>query len=908
MIRGGNLEKTVISVIIPYLEENGKLAETLSSVKRQGGSFGTEIIIVCGNGASVSKNEAPENCRVVSLEGNVNEADACNFAMDKISGKYVTVCRGGDKFSPRYFAGALDTLERYKQAPFAAAPGYCCHPIFNDKRPNRLNRPDDFAGSLVRLEDAPQYLCTEVCGTVFKTRVFKKYKFNPSLKYEYFQDFMLRMQLDYPLSAEIPGVWYDYLMPREDSALYFVPSNYKDWYTQSMEDFLLPLAKDSESRFGEAPLFVQFYLMFAVSARFLANMNNRNKRNMNKEELKEFFTSAREVLGYVNNGYVLNKNKFKAYDFSEEAAEMFYMVKYGCTFGDMPLKTVEGCNEVYLNCGDVFVSRLTNQRVGMHIIDYRDGKLIIDGSFRQVFSLNDIEIYAVFNGKKYTLSNTDRYSLTKYFGISAYKKFTFHIEFPLDAEAERQSVEFFARCGYTVIPLKLSFLHHWSKFTLSPNNSYWRFNKYIARVDSARTIVIEKSSAVKTLISELKFLPGVFLESKRLFITRIQYWLTRPFFKNKKIWLMYDKLYKGGDSAEYLYRYCADKQDGIKKYYIIDKNTSDYKKLKADGLKPVRNRSLKHRMLFLNADIALITNANVFPFNGYSMDRSRFIRGLCNFPSMCLQHGLSVQKCAMAQQRIVDNTQMYFLASKYEYKNLSNHAYGYGGFDILKMTGIGRYDGLINNDRKQILLSPTWRMYNAMPVITSEGEQRAYNPEFKETTYYHIYNDLINNQKLINTAKETGYKIKYLLHPILSAQADDFVPDPYVEVIPSVGDLSYEKILTESSLMVTDYSGVQFDFAYMKKPLVYFHPSQLPAHYDDGGFFYDKMGFGEICTETDELVDTLCEYMKNGCKMKPEYIARVDDFYDFDDRNNCERIYNEVLKYQKQVDIDKLKG
>ena len=147
---------------------------------------------------------------------------------------------------------------------------------------------------------------------------------------------------------------------------------------------------------------------------------------------------------------------------------------------------------------------------------------------------------------------------------------------------------------------------------------------------------------------------------------------------------MYDKLYKGGDSCEYLYRYCADKKDGISRYYIIDKNTSDYKRLKADGLKPVKNRSFKHKMLFLNTDIALITNSNVFPFNGYSMDRSRFIRGLCNFPSMCLQHGLSVQKCAMAQQRIVDNTQMYFLASKYEYKNLSNHVYNYQDFDILK--------------------------------------------------------------------------------------------------------------------------------------------------------------------------------------------------------------------------------
>ena len=61
----------------------------------------------------------------------------------------------------------------------------------------------------------------------------------------------------------------------------------------------------------------------------------------------------------------------------------------------------------------------------------------------------------------------------------------------------------------------------------------------------------------------------------------------------------------------------------------------------------------------------------------------------------------------------------------------------------------------------------------------------------------------------------------------------------------------------------------------MKKPLVYFHPSQLPAHYDDGGFFYDTMGFGEICTESDQLVDLLCEYMENGCKMKPKYVERL---------------------------------
>lgn len=35
----------------------------------------------------------------------------------------------------------------------------------------------------------------------------------------------------------------------------------------------------------------------------------------------------------------------------------------------------------------------------MHVMDYRDGKLVIDGSFRQVFDLEDFELYVQFGDK-----------------------------------------------------------------------------------------------------------------------------------------------------------------------------------------------------------------------------------------------------------------------------------------------------------------------------------------------------------------------------------------------------------------------------------------------------------------------------------------------------------------------------
>ena len=541
-------------------------------------------------------------------------------------------------------------------------------------------------------------------------------------------------------------------------------------------------------------------------------------------------------------------------------------------------------------------------------MNYVNGKIWIDGSLISIFQHSDVQFYALFNDKKYIVEDTDAYSLTKYFGVPGYRRLTYHLEIPLDENKKMQRITFYAKIQGEEFQMKISFANHWAKLSKSPRYSYWRFNKYLCH-HANNGINIKLATKTNVLKREIQFQLNLIRNHKKKDFKalgfRWLYLITHPYFKKQKIWLMLDKLYKGGDSCEYLYRYCANFEDGITKYYLINENTIDYKNLVKDGYKPLKNGSLKHKLVFVNADIVLITNSHLFPFNGYNKGTSKYIRGLCNFGSMCLQHGLSVQKCAIAQRRIIDNTMMYFLASKFEYDNLSKHAYGYKGFDILKLTGIGRYDGLKNNDKKQILLSPTWRMYNALPVTTSEGEQRGYNPEFKNSLYFHVYNDLINNEKLIACAKKYGYKIKFLLHPILSSQKDDFTPNSELEVIPSVGDLSYEKILTESSLMVTDYSGVQFDFAYMRKPIVYFHPEVLPPHYDDGIFFYDSMGFGEICTKSDQLVDVLCDYMRKGCNMKDMYRERADNFYVYNDHNNCERIYKEIMKYQKQVDIDK---
>ena len=108
-----------------------------------------------------------------------------------------------------------------------------------------------------------------------------------------------------------------------------------------------------------------------------------------------------------------------------------------------------------------------------------------------------------------------------------------------------------------------------------------------------------------------------------------------------------------------------------------------------------------------------------------------------------------------------------------------------------------------------------------------------------------------------------------------------------------------QTLLKESNLLVTDYSSVFFDFAYMRKPVVYYHPDKLPPHYDEGGFFYDTMGFGEIEKEENALVDLLVGYMEKNCEMKEFYQNRANDFFAYADHKSCERIYESLLKKEQ---------
>lgn len=837
-----------------------------------------------------------------------------NEVIKNLTTPYVMFMEDYDVLDKKFIYYNMRALEKHAEVDLAVGKAFCISPLLTKMHvEHKFSKRYIKNYQIINVMDTPECIVTNWIGCILRTKSIQNIKIQETINLEIGADLILKLLLNNPNYVSVPKAEYDYFEPIECQTPYHVQAHNPEWYEKSIRNFLLPLLDYSEKIYENIPVFIQYYVMYNINCRMMENKDNRNKKVVLGDDLTSYIKTLKELFSRIDDYYLLNQDDIKYITKNPELRCMYLRIKYENQ--EIPYSYEEIIDEngeidLEMRFKDYVISNLNKHRFLINVMNYVDGKVWIDGSLISIFNYGNVEYIAKFNDTVYTIKDTDAYSFTKYFGIPGYKRVTYHLELPLDHTKNIQRITFFAKINGKEYQMKISFGNHWAKLSKSPRYSYWHFNNYLCH-HADNGIVFKKATFKNLLIREIQFQLNLIKNhhSKDLKALGFRwiYWITYPHYHKQKIWLMLDKLYKGGDSCEYLYRYSANKDDGITKYYLINEGVSDYNKLVEDGFKPLVPGTLKHKLVFVHADIVLITNSHLFPFNGYNKSTSKYIRGLCNFGSMCLQHGLSVQKCAMAQRRIIDNTMMYFLASKYEYKNLTHHAYGYDGFDILKLTGIARYDGLVNNDQKQILISPTWRMYNALPVTTSEGEQRGYNPEFKHTTYFKIYNNLINNERLLKGAKKYGYKIKFLLHPIISSQLEDFTKNSELEVIPSVGDLSYEEILTKSSLMVTDYSGVQFDFAYMRKPIVYFHPEELPPHYEDGIFFYDTMGFGEICKKTEELIDMLIEYMSNNCQMKEMYRNRADDFFYYNDHKNCERIYNEILKYQKQVDIDKLR-
>jgi CDP-glycerol glycerophosphotransferase (TagB/SpsB family) len=121
-----------------------------------------------------------------------------------------------------------------------------------------------------------------------------------------------------------------------------------------------------------------------------------------------------------------------------------------------------------------------------------------------------------------------------------------------------------------------------------------------------------------------------------------------------------------------------------------------------------------------------------------------------------------------------------------------------------------------------------------------------------------------------------------------------------IEVVYRDDVYDIQELLKSAALLITDYSSVHFDFAYMKKPVIYYQFDQkefFQKQYQKSFFDAEKNGFGPVVYDTDGVVRALTDAYREGFQMEQKYYDRMRSFYQIYDAKNCERVYQTICEW-----------
>ena len=183
----------------------------------------------------------------------------------------------------------------------------------------------------------------------------------------------------------------------------------------------------------------------------------------------------------------------------------------------------------------------------------------------------------------------------------------------------------------------------------------------------------------------------------------------------------------------------------------------------------------------------------------------------------------------------------------------------------------------IPKDKKVIIYAPTWREDNF----------------FKKGHYkMSIELDLDKMQKELGDEYVVIIRAHYLIASSINvADYKGFVYDF------SQG-FDIQELYLISDILITDYSSVMFDFANLKRPMIFF-TYDLEKYRDSlRGFYFDfeKVAPGKIAMTTDEIVDTIANIDEVNEEYKDRYEAFYNKFCHVDNGESAKNIVEKIFK------------
>ena len=897
------------SVVVPIYNVEDYLEETVDSVLAQTIGFEKNIQLILVNDGSPDNSEAiclrykeqyPDNVVYVKQE-NAGVSAARNNGLAHATGKYVTFLDSDDKWETDAFARVWRFFEKH-ESEIDVVSARMIH-FEASERGHILNKKYKQGDRVIDIFNEEDFSSIQmhVTSAFFKNETLQKsdVRFDSRVKYGEDSLFINSYILEKGAYGVLESAVHYYRKRLSQNSAVQTQSMNEQYYTTSPRLHYYGLIERSKAKYGRVIEYIQNVLAYDVGWRFYAPVPDEMRQ---KEPLfSEYEAMLKDVLSYIDDRFIV-VNEIHAH--FERKTAMFQM-KHGKALTDVihydpEEKTIKYQDWVFLN----FEQNPHAFRI--MALSIEDGMLNVEGlAFRWIFECCPDckkKLFLRVGKQKYPLQLTEYpHEISKNYYALRPKCLRFQKQVPITDEMFNEKGS-----------LRVTLLLRFGKDKIVPALGYGRmvpnkrsFKKAYQIIDERyclicgkRRILLQQPKRLKLthLSHEMSALWYLLKKGKYAwFLLRLRLlFLRRKWAKDGKIWLVSDRAENAGDNGEVFVKYLVSHTPkGVRPVFAISEKAGCAARLQSEG-ETVFFEDKRYPYFFLLADKVISSSANEFTINPFGED-VRFVQDLFRFRFYYLQHGVACADLSMWLNKYNKNIRLITAAGKRERRAFLKGAYYYDKTQVA-LTGQARFDELTDHREKLILILPTWR--KAIKQSYDKNTTSVYFAGFKDTAYFQYYNSLINDERLLAAMREKGYKGLFCIHPIHMKQAVDFQSNDVFSV--NEGYVNYNDVFDRAAMMITDYSSVLFDFAYLRKRILYtqfdkeaFFEAQT---YDEGYFDYDRDGFGPVCKTYDETVQAIIDAVNEDCAVQPLYQDRMDAFFAFSDQKNSARILKAIKK------------
>ncbi len=214
--------------------------------------------------------------------------------------------------------------------------------------------------------------------------------------------------------------------------------------------------------------------------------------------------------------------------------------------------------------------------------------------------------------------------------------------------------------------------------------------------------------------------------------------------------------------------------------------------------------------------------------------------------------------------------------------------------DDLYITGMAKFDKACRNEgADKIIIMPTWRRW----------ELNQAREDITQTNYYKMIRVMYES-----VPEELRDRVIILPHPLMAEKvraiaggdaAADAGADIDAEMCSRIlmAD-SYDKVLRDCDMLITDYSSISYDAYYRGANVVFYwaEKDECMTHYGEGTKLMLNMDnvFGPVAMSGDELAAIVRETY--GTEQKQADIERYRKIVEFHDGRNTDRIVEHLIK------------